>query len=213
MAIEDPRILRLLIGLKRWVDQLSVCSAELGTMVNTTSWQAKFRGERGGELEHNFGVEQSARLAGGWISDEEIADRIFTYSYVMVSALTLMDGFAQKLAKEQIWCGELASKGNKFREEYRKSELKDLRDLMEHANEHIDEEKYQIASDFDSGPGVTFFGWPGAGFVEIVHFYGKDFSLYETFSAADSFGSAVQEIMPVEIPESMRRPRPDSFRS
>ncbi len=165
---------------------------------------------------HSFFDEHSEEELEGYFSRDEIdalleregdpqlehlrshADAMF-----VAGALYQINGFLDQLAKEQqVWRGDLASTGNRYREVYKEERLKDLRDVIEHADEHIALHKSAIASDFDAWLGVRIVG-KGIGPISI-HVFGNEYNAYRAIEAA----AEVQKHLEYEIPESMKREGP-----
>ena len=103
-------------------------------------------------------------------------------AYFLASALAHIKRYLDQLAKDAtFWTSEVAAAGNVFREAYERDKLKDLRDVIEHADEHIAEEKMDIAADLDGAIGLQF--GEDIGPMDIVLF-GNRYKVRDALDAA-----------------------------
>jgi len=73
--------------------------------------------------------------------------RLQADAFFVASALYQINSLLGKLPSQPAWRGDLASSGNKFKELYKENGLGDLRNFIEHADEHIALAKQDVAKD------------------------------------------------------------------
>lgn len=117
---------------------------------------------------------------------EVVRLRMQADAFFVASALCQVNGLLTKLSSQPIWRGELASVGNEFRELYKSNRLGDLRNFIEHADEHIAEAKLDIATDFRAGFGIKTWGATKrfSGGVDTFYVFGAEFQVIDAVELA-----------------------------
>lgn len=200
------RTIRLLAVTDWWCGMLDAVCQRMSYDLDQESMRQSFESRSEKELLQYFSQEQIDQELLAWPLDPRVrTDLMHANTLFVVGALYQIEGFSKVLSSDgSLWNGDLARLGNAFRGEYKARNLKSLRNILEHADEHMAFEKKDIATDLDSGPGVVIVS-KGMGPVHI-HLWGNDYRLWETIGAA----RAVQPSLEYEIPESMMREQPET---
>lgn len=100
--------------------------------------------------------------------------------HMLAVALRQIDRHLELLAPE--WEGDLAKRGTHFRNLYASSEMKDLRDVLEHSADYVADRgrKPQLKQSEHAGYGVTAVN----GKIEGIHVFGKTHDVFPVVAAA-----------------------------
>lgn len=208
MASDLPEsAIRLLIALEWWIALLSTAAERMGEYLDDQlSTRGLFESHPMEEIERYFTEDQIDRILERMEDRVVVELRLQADALFIAGALYQVDGFLGRLARLDLWRGELASTGNRFREIYKEQRLKDLRNMIEHADEHIAFDKSRIAKDFDMGFGLKAWGRAserGIG-VETMYLFGNEYEVLKAVEAARAVGEHIE----YEVPESMLRRDP-----
>lgn len=208
--LPEPTI-RLLAATDWWIALLDAVATRMSDCVGSSSWRQFLERHPREQLERYLTLEEIESGLDAATDPAAMAMALQADALFVASALYQVNGFLTQLAKLPVWRGPLASAGSRYREIYKASRLKDLRDVIEHADEHIALEKTDIASDFDSGLGTRVWGratGQGVG-PAVIHLFGNEYDVLAAIEAARALRPHVE----CEIPESMRREPPGRSRA
>jgi len=206
MTSELPEsTIRLLAAADWWIRLLTTVAERMGSSVDDFGTQRFFESNPTDELAQYFPLEEIEAEVGkrdpDLVSRELQADALF-----VAGALYQVKAMLDRLARLDLWRGSLASTGNVYRQIYKDNGLQNLRNVIEHADEHIALDKRSIASDFDMGIGIKTYGRAGGRGIgpAVIHLWGEE---YEVLSAIEAARNVAQHL-DYEIPESMLRQPP-----
>lgn len=190
-AIPSDQVGLLIETVKWWILMLATVTRRLGNYLDeqgTIDSILKFISEYDGKrpITDYFPEAQIEDMKIEREYPEVVRLRTQADGFMVASALYQINGLLKKLSSHEVWRGELASTGNRFREVYREDNLGDLRNFIEHADVHIAEGKLSIATDYREGFGMKMMGstkrFPGG--VDTFYVFGTEFQVFETVNAA-----------------------------
>jgi hypothetical protein len=177
----------LLDTVKWWILMLAVVIRRLGLYLHEQgSIESVLRLENTRDLTAYYSQDEIDRMYIERDHPQLVELRLQADAFFVASALYQIDALLGKLSSQPVWKGELASAGNTFRKLYQENRLRDLRNFIAHADEHIALGKLDIAEDFEQGVGMKIWGgtkrFPGA--VDTIYVFGAEFKVMETVWAA-----------------------------
>ena len=172
---------------KWWILMLSTVTRRMGTYLDRQAFIER-------TLSHEGEIPITDYFTEAEISDMVVQRehphvvqlRLQADAFFVASALYQLDGLLQKLSSQSTWRGNLASAGNEFRILYKENRLGELRNFIEHANEHIANAKHDIATDFAAGFGIKMWGATKrfSGGVDSFSVFGSEYQVIRAVEAA-----------------------------
>ena len=181
-TIDDDKTRRLVWNIKKWAWILDLSAEAVGQ--NAERMIALFH-------ELNFGELTKEEL-------RKVRTEVFAgplNAHMIAVCLRQIDGFARRLKSSSIWSGAVAKKGENFLAIFGSEELKDMRDVLEHAADYVvgKGRKPQLLVDPDQD-------WPSVlGLnkrVERITVFGKSYEVKTAILAAIELSKLLPSIAP-----------------
>jgi hypothetical protein len=123
MLITEQQQKRLVWNVKKWARMLDESLRTLSQRAERFASVAPQLGKKLSPVQ----VMEARALAFGAPAD----------AHMIVISLRQLDEFARALVASNLWCGDVAQKGNDFRKLVNSTKVRDLRDVLEHGADYI----------------------------------------------------------------------------